>query len=312
MPNLIAKNLMNRLRMKQITLLLNIQEFKTLGAAAEKMNLSQPAATKMLHELEQALNLTLFDRIGRGLKITAAGERIANYFVNLQGNIEALSNELPDLRLGLGVRLKIGSIMVASPKWLTYAVWQLKQQLPKITLEITIDTSNKLLEQMQQGLIEMLIGRLPLNQQQNDNYIFRKLNDVETLSLIVSNSHPLLTFKKVRFEDLLAFNWVLQPRGSPMRAMLEQEFNAHNVNLPSAIIETSSILTSMDLVRCSDFIAVIPQVVASDYVKHNMIKILDYSMSFNLNPYGTLIQQDRPLSFAASKLLNILHNQEQC
>jgi len=301
---------MNRLRMRQITLLLNIQEYKTLGAAALKMNLSQPAATKMLHELEQALDVTLFERIGRGLKITPAGVRVANYFANLQGNIESLSRELPDLRIGLGARLKIGSIMVASPKWLTYAIWQLKQQLPKITIEITIDTSNKLLEHMEHGLIELLIGRMPINNSYYDDYIFTKLHDDETLSLIVNNQHPLLRHNNINFNDLLNFNWVVQPQGSPMRALLEQEFNANSTNLPNGIIETSSILTSMDLVRCSDFIAVIPQVIANDYAKHNMIKILDYQINFKLSSYGTLICKDRPLSFAAKEFLNILHTKK--
>ncbi|MEK7919828.1 LysR family transcriptional regulator, partial [Burkholderia contaminans] len=59
--------LLNRLRMRQIALLLAVDECSTLRAAADQMGLTQPAATKMLAELESALGQRLFDRVGRGL-----------------------------------------------------------------------------------------------------------------------------------------------------------------------------------------------------------------------------------------------------
>ena len=60
-----TEQLLNRLRMRQVALLLAIDEFRTMHAAAQHLGMTQPAASKMLHELEEALGETLFDRVGR-------------------------------------------------------------------------------------------------------------------------------------------------------------------------------------------------------------------------------------------------------
>ena len=122
--------LLNRLRMRQVALILAIDERQTLRAAAAELGLTQPAATKMLQELEDALGQPLFERVGRRLQRNAAGERVLEYFRSLRGNIEALNRELGELRQGSSGRLAVGSIMAASPGRLTQALLELKKQLP--------------------------------------------------------------------------------------------------------------------------------------------------------------------------------------
>ena len=117
--------LLNRLRMRQIALILAIREHRTLRGAAAHLGLSQPAATKMLHELEDALNIRLFQRVGRGLQLNDAGERVTAYFEDLRGSMEALNRELGELRQGSAGRLAVGSIMAASPGRLTQALLDL-------------------------------------------------------------------------------------------------------------------------------------------------------------------------------------------
>jgi molybdate transport repressor ModE-like protein len=83
--------LLNRLRMRQVALLLAIGEHGTLRAAAAALGMTQPAATKMLHELEHALGQPLFDRVGRGLRLTDPGRCTLAYFQGLRGTMEALA-----------------------------------------------------------------------------------------------------------------------------------------------------------------------------------------------------------------------------
>jgi len=75
-----SHTLLNRLRMRQVSLLLSIQEHRTLRAAALAMGMTQPAATKMLHELEDALGTKIFDRTGRTLTLNAAGKTVLGFF----------------------------------------------------------------------------------------------------------------------------------------------------------------------------------------------------------------------------------------
>lgn len=89
-------NLLNRLRMRQVSLLLSISDTGTLRAASESIGLTQPAATKMLHELESAIGHPLFDRVGRGLKLTPTGESVLATFRGMRGSVEALGRNLAE------------------------------------------------------------------------------------------------------------------------------------------------------------------------------------------------------------------------
>jgi len=305
--------LLNRLRMRQVALLLAIDEHRTLRAATEQLGMSQPAGTKMLHELENTLGLALFDRVGNSLQSNAAGKRVTQYFAHLRGSIEALNRELHDMRQGSLGRLAVGSIMAASPKGLTSTLLALKARWPLLAIDIAIDTSDLLIAQLEQGVLEVVIGR-PTTARPDDfptqfPHRFRPIHD-EALALVVGPQHPLLCQKNLDFVALQNYDWILQPPGSPMRAVIEQEFADHRMRLPRGLIETGSMLTSMSLVRNANLITAMPQVVAQEYADHGLIALLPYHIHRSLSPYGSLIRRDRPLSRPAREFLALLHGDE--
>jgi DNA-binding transcriptional LysR family regulator len=296
--------LMNRLRMRQVALLLAIEELGTLSAAAEQVGLTQPAATKMLNELELALGQRLFDRVGRGLQHNAAGERVTGFFRSIRGNIEALNQELEAVRQGAAGRLVIGSIMAASPGRLTRALLQLKKEFPLAAMEIAVDTSDRLQAQLREGVLEAVVGRLIPTP--GLDCVFRTIDD-EALVVIAGNEHPLARRRKLPFEALLDYPWIVQPPGSPMRDLIDHEFRHHHATLPRGLIETGSILTTINLVRSSPLLGVIPETVARLYADHGMLKSLAYRFSHALEAYGSLVPRDRPLSALAARFLELLH-----
>lgn len=296
--------LLNRLRMRQLALILAIEERHTLRGAAAQLGLTQPAATKMLHELEDALGVPLFDRVGRGLRLNPAGQRVTDYFRAIRGSMEALNRELGELRLGSAGRLAIGSIMAASPGRLTDALLGLKERFPLLSIEVAVDTSDLLLGQLREGLLEVVIGRLA--GEPGGPCTFRAL-DGEGLAIIAGNAHPLARQRKVTFEALLDHPWVLQPPGSPMRDVIEHEFRDHQQPLPRGLVETGSILTTINLVRRSTMIGVIPETMARQNAEHGLLQVLPYRLRRVLEAYGSIVRTDRPLSRPAQEFLTLLH-----
>ena len=296
--------LMNRLRMRQVELLLAMDELGTLSAAARHLGLTQPAATKMLNELELALGQRLFERAGRGLQRNAAGERVTGFFRSIRGSVEALNQELEAVRQGGAGKLAIGSIMAASPGRLTRALLQLKNEFPLVSIEIAVDTSDRLLAQLGEGVLEVVVGRLaPLP---GMDCTLRRIDD-EALAVVAALDHPLARRRQLPFESLLDYPWILQPPGSPMRDLIESEFRHHHAALPRGLIETGSILTTMNLVRNSQMLGVIPQAVARGHAEHGMVKPLAYRFRHTLEAYGSIVPKARPLSALAARFLELLH-----
>jgi DNA-binding transcriptional LysR family regulator len=299
-----TSQLLNRLRMRQIALILAVDDLRTLRAAAGQLGLTQPAATKMLHELEDALGQRLFDRVGRGLKLNPAGERVTGHFRSIRGSMEALNRQLGEFRLGGTGKFSVGSIMAASPGRLTDAMLNLKREFPLLTIEIAIDTSDRLLAQLREGALEIVVGRVtPLAGIECN---FTAIED-EALAVIARNEHPLACKRLLDFEAMLDYAWVLQPQGSPMRGVIEREFRAHHRPLPQGLIETGSIPTTINLITRSDLLAVIPLAVAQCDVQHGVLRVLPYRFGQKLESYGSLVPKDRPLSKPAARFLELLH-----
>ncbi|QYJ19652.1 LysR family transcriptional regulator [Achromobacter sp. ES-001] len=303
--NLNVPALLSRLRMRQIVLLLAIDERGTLRAAAAQLNMTQSAASKMLHELELALGQPLFERVGRGLALTPAGVCVMGYFRGMRGTMSSLARELDALRLGSAGKLFIGSIMAASPGHLTDALLRLKQTYPLLAVEIATGTSDLLIAQLNEGKLDVVIGRmLTLSDR---NYVFRPIGD-EALSVIAAVDHPLAGQKRLAFDAMLAYPWILQPHGSPMRDVIEQEFRSHNVATPPGLIESASILTTTNLAMKSHMLGVIPESVASRYAAHGLLAILPYQIRQSLTEFGSIVPRDRPLSAAGQHFVDLLHD----
>lgn len=295
--------MLNRIRMRQVALMLAIEEHGSLGAAAKAIGITQPAATKMLHELENALGQPLFDRVARSLRVNAAGQRVLLSFAGMRGTMEQLQRELHELQLGRAGQLSVGSIMAASPTYLTLALAKLKAQYPLVSVTIEVGTSDRLMEQLDDGSLDVVIGRVPGS---TEGYRFTSLAE-EAISVVCAPTHPLARLRQPAFEQLTHYPWVLQPPGSPMRDVILKEFLAHQIALPREILETSSTMITVHLVSRTNMISTLPESVAKGFRKHKMLGIVPYAMHNRLASYGSLVRADRPLSAQAEHFIRLLH-----
>ena len=296
--------LLNRLRMRQVALILAVGEHGTLRKASAELGLTQPAATRMIQELESALGQKLFERVGRGQKLTPAGDSVLRHFAGLRGSIEAMTRELAELQLGRSGRLSVGSIMAPSPTLLTQAIIALKKAYPLLSLDVTLDTSDRLFELLREGVLDVAIGRI--RGEHWADYAFTPLEN-EALAIVVGVNHPLGAEKSVTFARLLGYPWILQPTGSPMREVLEQEFRMQQAPLPRGLIETSSILTTTNLIAETDMIGVVPLSIADTYARHGLLRVLPCHIQHKMESFGSITRKDRPLSEATRCFLAALH-----
>lgn len=300
--------LLNRLRMRQVALILAVGEHGTLRKASAELGMTQPAATKMIHELESALGQRLFERVGRGQKLTAAGTSVLRYFRGMRGSVESMTRELAELQLGSSGRVSVGSIMAPSPTLLTQAIITLKKAYPLLSVDVTMDTSDRLFELLREGVLDLAIGRIR-DAHRGEDYVFEPLEN-EALAVVVGVNHPLGQKKSVKFSALLDYPWILQPAPSPMREVLEQEFRILQAPTPKGLIETASILTTTNLIAESHMIGVIPQSIADSYARHGLLKILPCRIQHKMESFGSITRKDRPLSEAARFFLAALHQRE--
>jgi DNA-binding transcriptional LysR family regulator len=286
-----VKSMQNRLRIKQLSLIAALDEFRSLRKVAEAMHLSQPAATKMLHEIEETLGVQLFERLPRGMRPTGFGESVINYARLMLADLDNLRKQLVAQEAGAVGEVSVGSIMAPAPGLLTRAIIELRARHPLIKISVYVDTSDVLLQMLEQGKLDIVLGRVQ-NPGEHPDINFEVV-DNESLSVVAGMHHPLSQVRRLDLADLADQAWILQPPNSPMRQLLELAFQEAAIPTPANRVETASILATTTLLQGTDMISVVPTSVAKHYATSGMICILPVRIKLQLEPYGIVTRRER-------------------
>lgn len=126
----------SRLRLRQLRLMLALEELGSLRRAADEIGMTQPAATKMLHEAEDLLGVKLFERLPRGMRATPFGETLIYYSRMIFAELSGMREELVALESGNLGRVTVGAIPALASSLLTRTIATLKQSHPRLSMSI--------------------------------------------------------------------------------------------------------------------------------------------------------------------------------
>lgn len=300
-----APRLINRLRLKHWALLAALADSHTLGQAAIEISVTQPSATKMLSDIEQAFLFPLFERHPRGMRATPLGEEVVAYALQSQAGLSRFLEGLEVKRRGGHGQLVIGAIMGAAPDVVARAVAAIKRERPLLNVRILGETSDQLGLMLERHEIELAVGRFSM-QQSHSALSFAPLSN-EEMRMVVRSGHPLLRRRTLTLASLMEWPWVLQPLATPARQLLEEDFAAAGVGTPANLVECASIFATLQLLQTSDAVGALSESVVRDHVKAKLLKTLPVPVGRDLKGFGVLTHLATPLSETASAFIAELH-----
>ncbi|MDZ5434900.1 LysR family transcriptional regulator [Pseudomonas fluorescens] len=293
-----------RLRLKQLRLLIALDERGSLHKAAEQISISQSGATKALHEVESLLGMPLFERQPQGLVANEMGRCMIRYARLIYSDVEHLREDMLSILRGQGGRLSVGVIMGAVPL-LTRALTELRLKQPQLAIEVVENTSANLLGLLDQGRLDLAICRTSVGQR-SDAYACIELSE-EPLAVVASKDHPLAGATSLQLAQLSDYRWVVYPKDMPMRQALERELEEAGLDIPRYPLETSSIFATILLVQQDPtLLAVIPAEVAGFCAQFDLLVTLPLSMRALIEPYGAISRAGTDLPPAATLLIDEL------
>lgn len=300
-------SIVSRLRLKQLRLLIALDEQGSLHRAAEQVSISQPGATKALHEIETTFAAELFTRSSQGLQPNDLGRCVIRYARLIQSDLAHLREEMVGILQGHGGRLSVGVIMGAVPL-LMRALGRLRRKQPELSVEIVEDTSARLLALIDEGRLDLAICRSSVSRRP-DAYDCLTLHE-EQLAVAAHPDHPLADSPKLSLEHLSGYRWVIYPANMPMRQLLEREFSQASLEFPRYPVETASTFTTLSLLQEDpELVAVMPLSVARFSERFGMIRRLPLELQSRSEPYGVIARHGSSLSPAARLLLEELQSE---
>jgi DNA-binding transcriptional LysR family regulator len=241
------------LKLSHLRLLAALARTGQISAAAAQLAISQPAASRLLSDVERIAGASFYRRQARGIELTAAGEHFSRLAQRMLGDLDAVSREIEEFDAGRRGFVSIGAVTGAAVEYLLPVLRQLRVTHPRINANVVVDTSDKLAPLMLADELDFYVGRIPGDIERSA--FLAELVGPEPVAFIVRESHPLTRSAEPGLARCVEYDWVMQPLGGLMRQTVEAYLMDRKITLPARIISTSSTLMTLALVCQSNAIA---------------------------------------------------------
>jgi len=292
-----------RIRLRHLHTFVAVAQQGTLGRAAETLNLSQPALSKTLNELEQLTGTRLFERGRLGAQLTLVGEQFLTHAVKV---LDALNTAGQALNRKEGLNsdiVRIGALPTAALGILPSVIGQFHQQQKDITLQVATMNNTMLLAGLKSGEIDIGIGRM------SDPELMSGLNYellfLESLKLVVRPGHPLLQ-ETVTLSRVMEWPVVVSPKGTLPRQTAETLLQSQGCKIPSGCIETLSASLSRQLTVDYDYVWFVPSGAVKDDLRRGLLAALPVPTQGAGEPIGILTRVDATLTAGTQTLLSAI------
>lgn len=292
-----------RIRLRHLHTFVAVAQQGTLGRAAETLNLSQPALSKTLNELEQLTGTRLFERGRLGAQLTLVGEQFLTHAVKV---LDALNSAGQALNRKEGLNndiVRIGALPTAALGILPTVIGQFHKQQKDITLQVATMNNTMLLAGLKSGEIDIGIGRM--SDPELMSGLHYELLFLESLKLVVSPGHPLLQ-ETVTLSRVMEWPVVVSPKGTVPRQNAEALLQSQGCKMPAGCIETLSASLSRQLTVDFDYVWFVPSGAVKDDLRRGVLTALPIATQGAGEPIGILTRVDATLTPGTQTLLSAI------
>ena len=292
-----------RIRLRHLHTFVAVAQQGTLGRAAETLNLSQPALSKTLNELEQLTGTRLFERGRLGAQLTLVGEQFLTHAVKV---LDALNSAGQALNRKEGLNndiVRIGALPTAALGILPTVIGQFHKQQKDITLQVATMNNTMLLAGLKSGEIDIGIGRM--SDPELMSGLHYELLFLESLKLVVRPGHPLLQ-DTVTLSRVMEWPVVVSPKGTVPRQNAEALLQSQGCKMPAGCIETLSASLSRQLTVDFDYVWFVPSGAVKDDLRRGVLTALPIATQGAGEPIGILTRVDATLTPGTQTLLSAI------
>ncbi len=270
--------------------------------AANNLNISQPAVTKHIQNLEYQLGGPLFVRTRKGVILNENGKKIFLYIKQAIDLINKAEREVENLKKLDKGTLKIGISTTLAKKYLFKYIEIFHKLYPNITIEISTDPTSQLKESLREGKIDFIVAKMVDEEEKDLDYI--SLGELEDV-FVVNKDYKELLNKKIDLEQLLEYPILLQKVPSNSRKLAEQYFEENNVKVKSIMNIASSNLL-IEFVKIGYGIGFVTKQYIKQELENKELFILDVVPKIEARPFGIIKLKDNALSFSAEEMIRLI------
>ena len=302
-----SDNLLRRgLKLSHLRILAALGDAGQLTGAAAAIGVSQPAASRLVAEIEQIIGHPVHERTGRGIGLTAIGRALALRASRVRMELDDAARDLVEIATGGVGHVRIGAVTGPALDRVLPALNAERQRHPNVTVDVVVGPSDLLCDQLLAGRLDFAVGRLP--EGPPSDVLAFALMEEEPVGLIVRHGHPLLRKKRLKPAELMAFDWVMPGPDSLLTRTVLARLQAMGLPRPAQRISTASFLLTLALMQKSDAIAAVSLASARQFASGAAVgfDLLPIDLGIMVEPYGMITRERVTLTPASQRLCDLV------
>lgn len=224
---------------RQLQIFLAVAEAGSITRAASELHMSQPALTTGIRNLEASLDTRLFDRLPRGVRLTATGEALYRHARLVFTQIDDARSEIDTLKNILPHEVKIGAGPVWQRRYLPQIVADLSRRHGRIEVVVRGGYEQELFAMLRSGEVEFALTEI--GHTSDENAFVSRVLRTDFYAVICAEDHPLTARQPVSLDDLVAYRWAMPDRAEYARRRLNGLFFAENLTAPDVALRSNSL-----------------------------------------------------------------------
>lgn len=294
------------LKLSHLRLLEAISDSNQLSDAARRLGIAQPAASRLLAEIERIVGRPVHERTGRGVVLTPVGEALALRARRIHMELRDAARDVNEIDMGNVGHVRIGSVTGPALDRVLPVLRTARVVQPKVTYEVIVGTSDILCQQVLSGRIDFAIGRLPVGPERE--MLTARMIASEPVSLMVRKGHPLERAMPIDPTQLMIYDWVMPGPESLLAQTVLARLRALRLPEPTQRFSTASFLLTLALLQQSNAIAPLAHAVCAAFTQgpEAPYRVLPVELGIEVEPFGFITRADTLLTPAAARMAQML------
>lgn len=297
--------------LRQLRYFLTVANVGQVTGAAKLLNMEQPPLSRQLKQMEQELEVTLFDRSDKRWKLTPAGEVLRDRAEALLLQFEETMREVRELEDGIEGMLSIGSV-VSCISLLPEQIQKFRDKYPRVTFKIQEGDHFLLGKLMERRYIELVVARLPFEASQDQKiYSILPLPSDPFVAIVPEQWDTSFNQSTLSIQELaqVPFLTLKTDYTTRMHESVLNEFRKVNVE-PNILCECSSVAIILAMVAAGIGATILPKSVMDSFPLTN-IRVLELTNAEFYSEVGIVWLKDRYLSKSARHFIEMFQEKQQ-
>lgn len=278
-----------RIKIRHLRVIDALDRHKSLLKASRTLNVTQPALTRALQEIEDIVGAEIFERHARGVRPNVVGEVLVETARAVLGQLRRAQDSLEGLAQNNASTITVGALPVAASGLLPAVLSGLYRSGPELHVRLLHGRTDELLPRLASGEIDLVIGRL-YPQLQGDGF-FRRIMYADPIALIARADHAIFAKARPRAEHINRYRLILPTLSQHVERDVTAVIEALGIS-PRESLRASSTSFVRELLLSTDSIAIMPGMLVAGDIGRGELRALPLQGAAQARPGGIILKSE--------------------